>query len=985
MADADVTGRISVELDNTKAAEGAKKVEKVIADMEKKVDQQLATIEKGVQQIGTALDTTSKKAKGAADQLASASKKGAGALTEAAKQRRQLAVAQEVGTQRRETEKTEQRELGRRRRSEIRARGKVTVAEQEAKSETKVIEGEQRRQTATHIANEKLRVDETRRATRARIALNKQESKEMAFAAKQASPWYTLGWQARTGKVPASQLFTASLSQQIGRTNLQQQMGQQAILSMRGAGGLSPSQTWQQQMNQAVARSNAANAAFFAQQNQAAAAGGGGRAAGGGLLRRLMGAGGGGIAGGFISGLAGGMGIGLGGYAVARAGGALIEAQQTAVAYERQRLAAANLAGSQEKLNQLLETYTKASGGAIDKTTTLANVTRLLSTGYAETVPEVERFVRATRGASIALGKPQEYVIQETQLAISNVSIKRLDQIGLGIEEVQNRIKELRKENSGWNREMAFQEAVLGLMEEKYRALTDSVEGQATEVEKLAKNWRDLGLAIGEASRGPMSAGAELLNKILESITKQIKANQELATQAERQGKVQTGIQFAWGKGFQPTYMQLPQKVFSLQDRIDRGMTYTSPTIGGGYIGGPEGYQVGPAKARFRDDQLAVMQDYYDQFAKLERDYARTRLNEVRQYEEQRASLVRNYAKQVAREEQDFQRQRARGLRDYERSIVDLMRDASDREAEMRDDLDDRLEDLREANADRVAEIEEDYREDREKAEKEHRDRLLKAAGQLDAIAVLEERKRWKRENEEREKKHKEALEDQRKSLQKQVDEAKEAFEERLEDARKADAKRLEDMAADRARQLADEDEDRAIAKARAAEDYQDQLDEMDRQHAITLQRLADEAEDNRKVLEDALAADLTAVGIYIEGYLEKMKTRDEAIEKWFDKIVEKLEKVIEQEEKPAGPPPAWPKIKKFQSGGPVPFTGLAMLHAGEYVLPASASVSNSSASYNNRNVVFESGAIQVQTVPGSEYMVADLVEERLVALLGAI
>lgn len=965
MADTDVTGRIGIELDNTKAAEGAKKLEKVIADMEKKVDQQLAGIEKGVQQIGTALDTTSKKAKTAGDQLASASKKaGSGVLTQVAQQSRQLTV-----------------EADKRITLQKRKEGDIEVVQER---------GKQQRLTDNMRIGGKQRLDLFRTQQRELNRIQREADRQAEFSAKQASPWYSLGWQAKAGKVPASQLLTQQLNQSLAASNLQYMMGQQAIQQMRTGAGLSPSQTWQQQMNQAVARSNAANAAFFAQQQ-----GGGGAAAGGGRggfwrgggWQRIIGGG----AGGFAAGVLGGLGVGVGGYAVARAGTAVIEASKTAVAYERQSVAAVKLAGSQERLNALIDKYVEASGGAVDKSFALEKVTRLLATGFASSEKDIERFVRATRGASIALTKPQEYVIQETQLAISNTSVKRLDQIGLGIKEVQERIADLRAENKSWTREVAFQQAVLGLMEEKYGALTETVEGQKTGVERLTASWSNFMLALGQGAKGPVNAMSRALSALLDLMSDANPSEGRKATLREIESQKRT-VQIAndrfadalrlpeiWGALTGRTGLQV-----RAQRALNEGTFRRSQSSG--YIGGPEDYGIAPERPRFREDQMDVLSRYYNEFNKLEREYATSRLNQIRQYEEQRADIIRNYSKQVAREEEDFQRQRARSQRDYERSIVDLMRDAAERDAELLDDYNDRLEDMQEDHAKRVEDIEENYREDRERAEKEHRDRLLSAAGQLDAIAVLEERKRWKRENEEREKGHKKALEDQRENLQKQIDEAKEAYEERLEDARKADARRLEDMAADRARQLADEEEDRAIRNARAAEDYQDQLDELDRQHQLTLQRLADEAEDNRQALADAMAADLAEVDIYVEGYLEKMAKRDKAIEEWFDKMIGKMEDVIEQEQKPAGPPPfAWPKITGFQSGGPVPFTGLAMLHAGEYVLPASASVSNSSASYNNRNVVFESGAIQVQTVPGSEYMVADLVEERLVALLGAI
>lgn len=136
------------------------------------------------------------------------------------------------------------------------------------------------------------------------------------------------------------------------------------------------------------------------------------------------------------------------GLAVAQAGRFAVEADTLATAYRRQEVAARNLAGSQAQLNRLMAAYAEATGGAINRAQSLADVTRLQAVGFADSAEELTRFTVASRGAAIAMGQSQDYILSQVQLAIANQSLMRLDQIGLGVEEVTERIDELRAANA---------------------------------------------------------------------------------------------------------------------------------------------------------------------------------------------------------------------------------------------------------------------------------------------------------------------------------------------------------------------------------------------------------------------------------------------------------------------------------------------------------------------------------------------------------
>lgn len=151
-----------------------------------------------------------------------------------------------------------------------------------------------------------------------------------------------------------------------------------------------------------------------------------------------------------------------------------LDADRVATAYRRQSVAAESLAGSQGKLNDLLATYERVTGGAVDRATALADVTRLIAVGFADSTQELERFVTIARGASLAMGTSQEFILGQLQLALANQSTMRLDQIGVGVEEFQQRMEELRNTNRGMSSELLFQTTLLDVMESKFGVLTDA-------------------------------------------------------------------------------------------------------------------------------------------------------------------------------------------------------------------------------------------------------------------------------------------------------------------------------------------------------------------------------------------------------------------------------------------------------------------------------------------------------------------------------
>jgi hypothetical protein len=686
-------------------------------------------------------------------------------------------------------------------------------------------------------------------------------------------------------------------------------------------------------------------------------------------------------AGSIASSLATGLGLGAGAYGIGtaiNAGKAVIESTQLATAYDRQEIASRNLAGSQEQLNKLMAAYEKSSGGAIDKSTELADVTRLLATGFANSVEDVERFVRSTRGASIALGKPQDYIIQETQLAISNTSVKRLDQIGLGISEVTDRIEVLQQANKDLSREEAFRESVIGLLDAKYGVLTNTLEGQATGLERLTKAWKDLRLAMGQGSQGPINAitGAlatgiagtvdysSMRTQTRENLRNNPAWKPEFGASAEEREAYRTEKQMQEADKWWAHWWVQSQNYFRQLEGLaplsaQRNFTLRNPEdFGASAPGGIPAAPLTGFAALGEEGQKAVIAAY-DAELQVSKNANKARLQEIENFEMQRESIIISYGKSLVREEEDFARQRARGLRDYERSILEVAENAHEREKDALEDYGERVAESKEDSEKRISEMQEEYNENREKAEKKHKDAMLKAAGQLDAIAVLEERKRWKEQNEEAEKGHKKSIEKERDNLQERLDDAKKAYDKQIEEGREADQRRLEDMRVSRAQQLADEDEDRALRLARAAEDHDDQLKELDRQHTLRLEKIVEQAEEETQAIQDALEKDLTALEEFIDGAAAKTKKREIAISDWFDDIINKIERSL---------------LSGTSTENEFGAIDIPVVYGGR---------SDTAAGGGNKTVIFERESITINALPGMNiYDFNELVEDTMIKLL---
>lgn len=713
-----------------------------------------------------------------------------------------------------------------------------------------------------------------------------------------------------------------------------------------------------------------------------------------------------------ISAIAGPFGIVFGAAGVASLARFALASAEIATSYERQSVAALQLAGSQSNLNSLLAAYESATGGAIDKATALADVTRLQAVGFADTAAELTRFVTVARGISLAMGRTQEYVLGELQLAIANQSTRRLDQIGLGVTEVNNRIDQLRASNSALTREMAFQEAVLAIAEEKYGALAQSAEAQATGAEKAAKAWKDLRLEFGLLVDEPVG---EKMGELAEAIGGVTTILELAGDQAERlnqllggiagneevlrilsffvnpvQGSVQglfgalgdlnTAGQFRAQAAEAARLSQFPQA--GGMTRAIQGTNTFGNVIGA------------PGAAPLPTDAINAWAADVQQ---IEREAASQRLEATQRYEQQRSDAIASYARSIAREAEDYARQRARQEAQLAADIAEIRQDAVARERDWTAAYVESMAEIRADANERIADIEEDYARNRERRERQHRDNLLSAAGRLDASAILAEKRRYAEESRNADEARGEQISDANEQLAERLRDEEEAHQERLQAAREADEERIQDMIeAQRERQRI-EDEDRAIQLQRQAEDHQAQLREMDRTHAQRLTQIDRQAADERAALDEAFTKELADLGTYNEGWKTLQEARQAQSLRLFKDWWDDLDEVI-NERMTGNLPPTQPQgaLGPYASGGFVPRTGLAQLHAGEYVLNAQTTraLDAMMGGMNQRNLVtmagnrtvslaMHPGAIQVNAAPGQDAsQIAMMVRQEIIGTL---
>ncbi len=167
------------------------------------------------------------------------------------------------------------------------------------------------------------------------------------------------------------------------------------------------------------------------------------------------------------------------------------------------------MSGSANEAEKRLRAIQSASGGTVTELQAIQIANQATSLGLAKTSGEFEKLTRAARAVTFVspVIRDVQSAISELALASSNLSFRRLDQLGLSVTEVKTRMSELKAANSGLDDSQAFLAASVDALNSKFGGLLNSTEAQAGGVERLTTAWENFKANIANSNIG------ELINK----------------------------------------------------------------------------------------------------------------------------------------------------------------------------------------------------------------------------------------------------------------------------------------------------------------------------------------------------------------------------------------------------------------------------------------------------------------------------------------
>lgn len=586
------------------------------------------------------------------------------------------------------------------------------------------------------------------------------------------------------------------------------------------------------------------------------------------------------------------IGIGFGLETVRRLGDMAFQLAETAAQAEATRASFDALSTSVgQDADLMLSAMKTASKGMVSEANLILAANRAMLLGVARTGEELGEMLEAARVLGQAMGKDVSSSFNDLVLGLGRLSPLILDNLGIaneGEQMFENYAKSVGRTADSLTKAEKKQILLNRVMEAAAPLLAAEAKNGETDAQQFQKLSVQLEEAKQQMGEFLLAAGAtdslDTMSDALEGTIddlerfdhwiKTIKSDWD----AFINSLSATGLLSSVASGFNQVSDAIARFGVQIGTRRPFGAEETEARDIGRHRSvrklprAGSGSSLGDTPAAVNTKLLEAQRDYARELQDIHRDSAKQIADTTRDGARQRAEIIRDYEQTIVRETEDFNRQRARSQRDYEQSILDANRDAAEREAEMQEDLNRTLTRARQDSNERIAELEEDYAKNRQRRQEDHRDKLLSAAGRLDAIALLEERKRFARESKDAEEAHNEQIADERETLQESIDQANEAHREQLDDARKADRQRLEDMRADREQQLLDEDEDRRIRKERDAEDHRAQLESHDIAQAERITQIGEQAAEQRRQLQDAHNEQLYDLGEHTFAMGEKRR-----------------------------------------------------------------------------------------------------------------
>jgi hypothetical protein len=162
-----------------------------------------------------------------------------------------------------------------------------------------------------------------------------------------------------------------------------------------------------------------------------------------------------------------------------------------------------NLSGGAQVAALNLQAMQNATRGLVSETEQMQIANRLLGMNIVQTADQLEEVVGISRrlGKEFA-GLGAADAAQEFAIMIANMSKERLDSFGISSGAVKKRIKELKAETAGMTEEAAFFQATMEEGQKTLERLGPEITTSAEESARLAAEWANLKVVMGEAAEG---------------------------------------------------------------------------------------------------------------------------------------------------------------------------------------------------------------------------------------------------------------------------------------------------------------------------------------------------------------------------------------------------------------------------------------------------------------------------------------------------
>jgi len=211
----------------------------------------------------------------------------------------------------------------------------------------------------------------------------------------------------------------------------------------------------------------------------------------------------------------------------------------------------------------------------------------------------------------------------------------------------------------------------------------------------------------------------------------------------------------------------------------------------------------------YRKAEADAEREYSERRSEIVRDYAEQRSEIEARYEQQRTQIMQNYARTRARAEQDFRRQQDQAAAEFARAEREAYADYQQQRTEAVSSYNQQIEDLESAHRERLRKMAED-----------HESRVEELVAARDALGLVAEQRRYRREKAEENRSYQEERRQARQDLRNRLAEMDAEYQ-----AEKSS------RAAEFARKQQESQEEFDLQQQRRKEDYQRQLSELEASH----------------------------------------------------------------------------------------------------------------------------------------------------------